>query len=362
MIYQKGITLSSSSRQGRTSGEIINLMSVDADRVGLFDWYMHDLWMVPIQVTLALLILYSTLGLASLAAMAATVLVMLANLPLGNMQERYQEKLMAAKDTRMKTTAEILRNMRILKLQAWEMKFLDKVVELRKNEASWLKRYVYTSAMITFAFWGAPTFVSVVTFGTCMLMGIPLESGKVLSALATFRVLQEPIYNLPDTISMIVQTKVSLDRLSEFLRLEELKDDVVEKLHAGSADAAVEIENGTFSWDLSAEEPTVGDLNMTIRRGMTVAVCGGVGSGKSSLLSCILGEVHPRSLLPQEGPRGSAVRGPDGYRREKIHNYQTADEDGTTWLPHRSTLSRLPTWTLRIVHVSSGTLFWKKKV
>ena len=291
MIYQKGITLSSSSRQGRTSGEIINLMSVDADRVGLFSWYMHDLWMVPIQVMLALLILYSTLGLASLAAMAATVLVMLANLPLGNMQERYQEKLMAAKDTRMKTTAEILRNMRILKLQAWEMKFLDKVVELRKNETSWLKRYVYTSAMITFAFWGAPTFVSVVTFGTCMLMGIPLESGKVLSALATFRVLQEPIYNLPDTISMIVQTKVSLDRLSEFLRLEELKDDVVEKLHVGSADAAVEIENGTFSWDLSAEEPTVGDLNLTIRRGMTVAVCGGVGSGKSSLLSCILGEV-----------------------------------------------------------------------
>ena len=39
-----------------------------------------------------------------------------------------------------------------------------------------------------------------------------------------------------------------------------------------------------------------------------------------------------------------------------------ADEDGTTWLPRRSTLSRLPTWTLRIVHVSSGTLFWKKKV
>ena len=195
-----------------------------------------------------------------------------------------------------------------------------------------------------------------------MLMGIPLESGKVLSAPATFRVLQEPIYNLPDTISMIVQTKVSLDRLSEFLRLEELKDDVVEKLHAGSADAAVEIENGTFSWDLLVEEPTVGDLNMTIRWGMTVAVCGGVGSGKSSLLSCILGEVHPRSLLPEEGPRGSAVWRPDGYRREKIDNYQTADEDGTTWLPHRSTLSRLPTWTLRIVHVSSGTLFWKKKV
>ncbi|XP_078432369.1 multidrug resistance-associated protein 3 [Wolffia australiana] len=293
-IYQKGISLSNSARQGRTSGEIINLMSVDADRVGMFTWYMHDLWMVPIQVGLALAILYANLGTAALAALAATVVVMLANLPLGKMQERYQERLMAAKDTRMKTMAEILRNMRILKLQAWEMKFLSRVTELREKEASWLKRYVYTSAMITFAFWGAPTVVSVATFATCMLMGVPLESGKVLSALATFRVLQEPIYNLPDTVSMVIQTKVSLDRLAEFLRLEELRDDVVEKLPAGGG-AAVEVEEAAFSWDPSAEEPTLKDLNFEIRRGMTVAVCGGVGAGKSTLLAGILGEVPKTS-------------------------------------------------------------------
>ena len=291
MIYQKGLTLSSHSKQGRSSGEIINLISVDADRVGLFSWYMHDLWMVPIQVGLALGILYASLGLASLAALAATVLVMLANYPLGSMQEKYQEKMMEAKDTRMKTTSEILRNMRILKLQAWEMKFLSRIFELRKKEATWLRKYVYTSAMITFAFWGAPTFVAVITFGACMLMGIPLESGKVLSALATFRVLQEPIYNLPDTISMVIQTKVSLDRISSFLCLEDLPTDVVQKLPRGSSEVAIKVSNGTFSWDPSSEVPTLRDLNFQVLQGKRVAVCGTVGSGKSSLLSCILGEV-----------------------------------------------------------------------
>ncbi|MQM18513.1 hypothetical protein Taro_051506 [Colocasia esculenta] len=145
--------------------------------------------------------------------------------------------------------------------------------------------------MMTFVFWGAPTFVSVVTFGTCMLTGIPLESGKVLSALATFRILQEPIYTLPDTISMVVQTKVSLDRISSFLRLEELQPDVVEKLPSGSSKVAVEVSNGTFSWEPSAESPTLKDLNFQVLQGMRVAVCGTVGSGKSSLLSCILGEI-----------------------------------------------------------------------
>ena len=49
---------------------------------------------------------------------------MLVNVPLGSLQEKFQKKLMQSKDTRMKATAEILRNMKILKLQGWEMKFL----------------------------------------------------------------------------------------------------------------------------------------------------------------------------------------------------------------------------------------------
>ncbi|XP_068488807.1 ABC transporter C family member 3-like [Phaseolus vulgaris] len=291
MIYNKALTVSCQSKLGHTSGEIINFMSVDAERVGVFSWYMHDLWMVALQVALALLILYKNLGLASVAALVATIVVMLANVPLGSLQEKFQNKLMESKDIRMKATSEILRNMRILKLQGWEMKFLSKITELRKTEEGWLKSFVYTSAMTTFVFWGAPTFVSVVTFGTCMFLGIPLEAGKILSALATFRILQEPIYNLPDTISMIAQTKVSLDRISSFLRLDDLPSDVVEKLPQGSSNTAIEVIDGNFSWDLSSPNPTLQNINFQVFLGMRVAVCGAVGSGKSTLLSCVLGEV-----------------------------------------------------------------------
>ncbi|KAL4618714.1 hypothetical protein ACB092_06G030900 [Castanea dentata] len=291
MIYNKGLTLSCQSKQGHTSGEIINFMTVDADRIGDFSWYMHETWMVLVQIVIALLLLYRNVGLASIAALIATVFVMLANVPLGKLQEKFQDKIMESKDKRMKATSEILRNMRILKLQGWEMKFLAKIMEFRKTEAGWLKKYVYTSAMTSFVFWGAPTFVSVVTFGACMLMGIPLESGKILSALATFRILQEPIYSLPDTISMVAQTKVSLDRIASFLRLDDLQPDVIERLPRGSSDTAIEIIDGKFSWDSSSSNPTLKDINVKLQHGMRVAVCGTVGSGKSSLLSCILGEV-----------------------------------------------------------------------
>ncbi|XP_047061268.1 ABC transporter C family member 3-like [Lolium rigidum] len=254
VVYQKGISLSSTSRQSCSSGEMINIISVDADRIGLFSWYMHEFWLVPLQVSMALFVLYSTLGMASLAALAVTVLVMLATVLPMQMQEKFQGKLMDCKDVRMKATSEILRNMRILKLQGWEMKFLSKIIDLRKTEE-------------------------------------PLESGKVLSALATFRVLQEPIYTLPDMISMFIQTKVSLDRIASFLCLEELPMDAVQRLPSGNSDVAIEVSNGCFSWNMSAEVPTLKDLNFQARQGMRVAVCGTVGSGKSSLLSSILGEM-----------------------------------------------------------------------
>jgi ABC-type multidrug transport system fused ATPase/permease subunit len=291
-VYQKSLALSGLSRRSRTNGEMINIVSVDADRVDTFAWFLHEVWLLPLQVGMAMFILYSTLGLlASLAALGATVVIMLANVPPGNMQEKFQEKLMGSKDVRMKATSEILQNMRILKLQGWEMKFLSKIIELRKTETNWLKKYLYTSATVTFVFWGTPTFVAVVTFGACILMRIPLESGKVLSALATFRVLQEPIYGLPDFVQMLIKTKVSLDRIASFLCLEELPSDAVQRLPSGSSDFAININNGCFSWEASPQVPTLKDLNFKVTPGMRVAVCGTVGSGKSSLISCILGEI-----------------------------------------------------------------------
>ncbi|KAK9057213.1 hypothetical protein SSX86_024580 [Deinandra increscens subsp. villosa] len=291
VIYQKGLTVSNQSKIGQLGGEITNLIAIDAERIGDFGWYIHDPWLVILQVGMALAILYLNLGIASLAALVAIGIVMLINIPLGSLQEKFQNELMKSKDNRMVKTSEILRNMKILKLQGWEMKYLSKIFDLRNVETKWLKSLLLTSTTIISIFWVAPSFIAAVTFATCMLLGVPLDSGKILSAIATFKILQQPIYNLPDTISMIAQTKVSLDRITAYLNLNDLDSGLVQTSPSSSSDVAVEIINGSFSWDVLSCNLSLKDINIKVFHGMKVAVCGTVGSGKSSLLSCILGEV-----------------------------------------------------------------------
>lgn len=292
MMYRKGLSLSNLSQQQHSSGEVINYTGVDVQRVGDFSLYLHDTWLLPIHIVLSLSILYINLGLASLAALGATAFSMLANLPLSKLQEKFQTRIMEAKDMRMKAMAEVLKSMRILKLQAWEVKFLKKLEALRNVEYSWLSKFLFTQSASLGLFWGAPVLVAVVTFSSCALMGIPLTTGRVLSALATLRIMQEPIRNLPDLLSMLAQTKVSLDRIRKFLHEQELQSDAIDHSINSSEDTtAVEFRSALVSWDVNDANPTLTVPDLNITRGTRVAVCGMVGSGKSSLLSCILGEI-----------------------------------------------------------------------
>lgn len=294
-IYKKGLLLSSQSRQSRSSGEIINYMSVDIQRITDFIWYLNIIWMLPIQISLAIYVLSTSLGLGSLAGLGATLIVMACNIPITRIQKAYQSKIMDAKDDRMKATSEVLRNMKTLKLQAWDSQYLHKLESLRGTEYNWLWKSLRLSAISAFVFWGSPTFISVVTFGACMMMGIQLTAGRVLSALATFRMLQDPIFNLPDLLSVIAQGRVSADRVATYLQEGEIQSDAIESVPRDQTEFGIEINSGYFSWDPESSIPTLDGIQLKVKRGMKVAICGTVGSGKSSLLACILGEIHKLS-------------------------------------------------------------------
>ncbi|KAF8688037.1 hypothetical protein HU200_042454 [Digitaria exilis] len=98
---------------GRVSGCPTPRARATRVRVGDYAWYFHDIWMLPLQIILALAILYKNVGFAMVSTLIATVLSIAASVPVAKLQEHYQDKLMASKDERMRKTSECLKNMRI---------------------------------------------------------------------------------------------------------------------------------------------------------------------------------------------------------------------------------------------------------
>lgn len=293
LIYKKSLSMKETALN---SGIITNLINVDVERVGDLFTNIHQVWLFPLQVSLALFILYKNLGvIPSVAALSSTVLVMASNTPLAKKQKNLHSKIMEAKDARIKATSEALKNMRVLKLHSWDPTFHKKVLHLRDIERRWLRKYLYTCSVVAFLFWASPTLISIITFSVCIVLKLPLTTGKVLSALATFRILQEPISNLPEIISVIAQTKVSLDRIQGLMREEDQTKLTPKMSSGGASDIAVEIETGEYAWetrDSNFNKPTIKLTHkIKILKGQKVAICGSVGAGKSSFLCSILGKI-----------------------------------------------------------------------
>lgn len=290
-VYQKGLRLSNSAQQSHGIGKIVNYMSVDVEIVNQMVGRVHELWSMPIQISIALLIVFGVIRLAALAGLATMVIVMVICLFLASKQQKYMTQVLSSKDNRMKVTNEAISNMKIIKLQAWHEWFHRKVDAARGKERIWIRGLMYYAAITIFLLWLSPLAVSVISFGSCVLMHIELTPGRVFTAIATFRILQEPLRSFPQIITAGAQAVVSLRRLEKYLHSDEVNSEAVEKLSDG-AEYTLSIIDGSFKWCPEDEGLILNNINLYVKPSSFIAVVGMVGSGKSALLSCILGEME----------------------------------------------------------------------
>ncbi|KAK9094404.1 hypothetical protein Scep_025873 [Stephania cephalantha] len=292
VIYQKQVKVSNASRIAYSSSDIMSYVTVDAFRIGEFPFWMHQTWTTLLQLFLALVILFHSVGLAAISALIVVVLSVLGNGPLAKLQLEYQKKLIKATDERLKAASEALVNMKVLKLYGWEFRFKNVIEELRKVELKWLVPLQLRKASATLIFWSTPIFVSAATFATCLFLGIPLNASNVFTVLATLRLIQEPVRFAPDVIGAAIQANIALSRISLFLQSPELHDQqIATSTDDGELKNSITIKSANFSWEDNHLKLTLKDINLVVKLKEKIAICGEVGSGKSSLLAAILGEV-----------------------------------------------------------------------
>ena len=330
LVYKKALRLTSGAVGGQSIGERVNLMSADAQRLQDLTTYLSMLWSGPLQIMIAIFMLQRLVGVACYAGLAIIVLALPLNAVVSRAVKRRQRTLMAVKDVRLSATSEVLSGIQLVKCAAWENAFIERVTRKRDAELKHLWKYWLLNQITSITWAAVPNLVSLATFGAfTVLLKQDLDAATVFASLALFNILRFPMTMFPNTINNLIEAGVSLRRVRDFCMSAEVSSAnlVRSKDAPRMGDTAVALHNVYCAWeqppevdsasDEESRELTLSDaeeltaplivggpedyrpaaqcvlqgISLSVPKGSLICVVGSVGSGKTSLLRCMLREM-----------------------------------------------------------------------
>uniref|UniRef100_A0A914UWH6 ABC-type xenobiotic transporter n=1 Tax=Plectus sambesii TaxID=2011161 RepID=A0A914UWH6_9BILA len=294
-LYEKLLKVSTAElgENGFSMGQIANFMSTDVDRVVNFCGSFHAFWALPMQLVIALYLLYREVELAFLAGVICAVILVPINkyitLKIGDMSTH----MMHWKDRRVRLITELMFGIRVVKLSNWERHFEEKIGQLRAKELYYLRARKYLDALCVYMWASAPILITVSIFVTySTLMNQQLTAAKVFTSLALVNILIQPLNAFPWVLNGLVEAYVSMKRLNRFFAQPDIDYRRLYVAQTATNDSMY-ARSAQFSWVANrVSRPAVDNLTLACSSGSVIGVIGTVGSGKSSLLQGLLGETH----------------------------------------------------------------------
>ncbi|CAK61097.1 unnamed protein product (macronuclear) [Paramecium tetraurelia] len=312
-VMRKCLRISLLSATEWSSGEITNLIQVDAQKLILITSQISSVLMIPLQLGISLYLMYSMIGLSFLIGCTIILIMILFNIFTGKQIIKSQRTLLKDKDERTKIANEIFSSIKFIKINALEDHFLSKVSKARGKEINSIKNRLYYQAVNIFSVWLTPQLILSMTFGLYVYLGHQLNPSTTFAIISLFQILQQPLLQLPIAINSLIEAMLSLKRISKFLDTKDLmtnytlQQQLMYKMgyFTGTTTSMV-LQNQIMILKIKIrgiddvkekfkvnqqESPILKNINLKIEPGKFVSIIGDVGSGKTSLLQALLGEM-----------------------------------------------------------------------
>lgn len=280
--------------KARDMGAIINLIAVDSFKVSEICAYLYYFLNSFVMTVIAVSVLYTLLGVAAILGALTITLLMPVNYYLTALIGKYQKDMLKITDKRISKLNETFQNIRIIKYFAWEQKFSDQIMEIRKKELHILYLRCVSWAAAAFVWILTPSLICLVSFyWYTVVAGNQLTTSIAFTSLSLFNLLRIPLDQFAEMLSYVIQSKVSLDRVSNFLNEQESTKYEQLSMQKDESSPDVGFQNATFSWSNGRKgDFKLRDLNIAFKKNKLNVIVGATGSGKTSLLLALLGEMN----------------------------------------------------------------------
>ncbi|KZT60611.1 P-loop containing nucleoside triphosphate hydrolase protein [Calocera cornea HHB12733] len=299
-----------------TAPSVINVNTlIGADIPAILDGreFVFFFVQLPLEVIASVWFLTTVLGWSAVVGMV----FMVGTIPLpGLLTKRIGEtqKIQLEKtDLRVKSITESLNILRMIKMFAWESAVSQRIEERRKEELKVTRKRRLLELIMNNLAWVLPVTSMVITYGAhTLIFHKELNASIVFSSMSIFDLLRMDLVAITRDLNSMINAKISLDRVDNFLRKTPLLDafetdpDDLSLLPHDDLDHSnvIGFHNATFAWDRKADGSNSRNFRLTFegdvifKRGGINLIIGPTGCGKTSLLMALLGEMHFQPLSP----------------------------------------------------------------
>ncbi|KAK0404544.1 hypothetical protein QR680_017501 [Steinernema hermaphroditum] len=302
MLMKKGVSLSSSALHRVSVGQLINLITTDVNKFDVGFMFFHYSWVAPILLLGYCVMLWQELGVSCLAGFLALCLLCPVQVFFSRKMGQCRREIASRTDKRISVMNEILNGIRVLKMYAWEEAFSGVMDKVRRREISKVRHNAIYQSMVMGLFWVSGKFMILFAIMSFLFFGNTISAEKIFVATALYNACRLPVtLFFPFSMQFLFELRVSIKRIQDFLELEdhEAISSEAEGENGSSASKRIRMQHFTSVWcekgdsvEITDTKYACNDVTLNVVPGNLVAVIGAVGSGKSSLLSSVLGEAR----------------------------------------------------------------------
>nr|XP_055089148.1 ATP-binding cassette sub-family C member 11 isoform X3 [Symphalangus syndactylus] len=307
-----------------TSGEAISFFTGDISYLFEGVCYGPLVLITCTSLVICSISSYFIVGYTAFIAILCYLLVFPLEVFMTRMAVKAQHHTSEVSDQRIRVTSEVLTCIKLIKMYTWEKPFAKIIEDLRRKERKLLEKCGLVQSLTTTALFITPTVATTVWVLIHTSLKLKLTASMAFSMLASLNLLRLSVFFVSTAVKGLTNSKSAVMRFKKFF-LQESPVFYVQTLQDPSK--ALVLEEATLSWRqtcpgivngalelernghasegmtrprdaLGPEEegnslgPELHKINLVVSKGMMLGVCGNTGSGKSSLLSAILEEMH----------------------------------------------------------------------